>query len=119
MTSMKKILAVGLATLLVGGTATAALAAPHHSYGHSNYGGYYRHDRGGNVAGAAVAAGILGLAIGAIASSQSHDYYYAPSFAAPPPPPVYGYGVYRAPVYPYAAPAYGYAGTGVNLGFRF
>jgi hypothetical protein len=115
---MKKIIAAGLAMLLVGGSATAAMAAPHHSYGHTNYGSYYRHDRGGDIAGAAVAAGILGLAIGAIASSQSHDYY-APVYAAPPPPPVYGYGAYAAPVYPYAAPAYGYGGTSVNLGFRF
>ncbi len=115
---MKKILAAGLAMLLAGGSATAAMAAPYHSYGRANYGSYYRHDRGGDVAGAAVAAGILGLAIGAIASSQSHDYY-APAYAAPPPPPVYGYGAYNAPVYPYAAPAYGYGGTSVNLGFRF
>ena len=116
---MKKIIAAGLAVLLIGGSATAAMAAPYHRSGHANYGSYYRHDRGGNVAGAAIAAGILGLAIGAIASSQSHDYY-APVYA-PPPPPVYGYGAYRAPVYPYAAPAYGYGyrGTSVNLGFGF
>jgi hypothetical protein len=115
---MKKILAAGLAVLLVGGTATAAMAQPYRNYGHENYSSHWRHDRRGDVAGAAIAAGILGLAIGALASSQNHDYY-APAYAAPPPPPVYGYGAYAAPVYPYAAPAYRYGGTSVNLGFRF
>src|SRR5690348_8900709 len=115
---MKNILAAGLAVLLVGGTATAAMAQPYRNYGHANYSSHWRYDRRGDVAGAAIAAGILGLAVGALASSQSHDYY-APAYAAPPPLPVYGYGAYAAPVYPYAAPAYRYGGTSVNLGFRF
>ena len=116
---MKKILAAGLAVLLVGGTATAAMAQTYRNSGHADYSSHWRYHRGGDVAGAAIAAGILGLAIGALASSQSLDYYYAaPAYAAPP-PPVYGYAAYAAPVYPYAAPAYRYGGTSVNLGFRF
>ena len=115
---MKKILAAGLAVLLVGGTTTAAMAQPYRNYGHADYTSHWRHDRGRDVAGAAIAAGILGLAIGALASSQSHDYY-APAYAAPLSPPVYGYGAYAAPIYPYPAPVYRYGGSSVNLGFRF
>ena len=57
---MKKILAATLAFSLLG--ATAASAAP---YGH-----YGRGDNGG----AAIAAGIGILALGAILASQHHDY---------------------------------------------
>lgn len=72
-------------------TATAASADPR----------YYRHhhrDRGGDVAAAAIAAGIVGLAVGAAISDNDRgdrryydDRYYGRRYA-PPPPPRYGYG---------------------------
>lgn len=74
-------------------TATAASADPR----------YYRHHRGngGDVATAAIAAGIVGLAVGAAISDNDHrdrryydDRRYAPP---PPPPPRYGYGYGYAP----------------------
>lgn len=89
------------AGLLFATTAFQAEAAPR------------RHYRGGN-AGAAVAAGILGLGVAAaIASSRSNrDYYYAPGYSYP----AYGYNAYPAysygyaqPVYPRYAPRYPYA----------
>lgn len=57
--------------------------------------------------GTAIAAGIIGLGIGAaIASSDHHDRYYDG-----------GYNGYDAPVNYYAAPAYGYDyGYGVSYG---
>ncbi len=76
-------------------TATAASADPR----------YYRHhrDRGGDVAAAAIAAGIVGLAVGAAISDNDRgdrryydDRYYGRRYA-PPPPPRYGYGYGYAP----------------------
>jgi hypothetical protein len=98
------------AGLLFATTAFQAEAAPR------------RHYRGGN-AGAAVAAGILGLGVAAaIASSRSNrNHYYAPGYAYPAygysygaypaysAYPVYSYG-YAQPVYPRYAPRYPYAG---------
>ncbi|UAL09787.1 hypothetical protein [Caulobacter segnis] len=75
-------------------TATAASADPR----------YYRHhrDRGGDVATAAIAAGIVGLAVGAAISDGNRndrydDRYYGRRYAPPPPPPRYGYGYGYAP----------------------
>lgn len=56
--------------------------------------------------GTAIAAGIIGLGIGAaIASSDHHDRYYGGD---------YGYG-YDAPVNYYAQPAYGYPAYGYGV----
>lgn len=44
--------------------------------GYRGHGGYYRHDRGGDDgAGAAVAAGIIGLAVGAMAAGAARNAY--------------------------------------------
>ncbi|HEX3882745.1 MAG TPA: hypothetical protein VHW66_08810 [Stellaceae bacterium] len=52
-------------------------------------GDYHRGGRG-NVGGA-VAAGIIGLGIGAAIASGGGPYYGAPSYYAPPPAVYYGY----------------------------
>ena len=89
---MRKTLAAGLAALTFGGAVaaaaipTAAEARPHGGYygGGYGYGGHhYRH----NDNGAAIVAGIAGLAIGAAIADggRSHSYYrggygYAPAY---------------------------------------
>ena len=80
--------AAGAAALSLVAAATTASADPR----------YYRHhrDRGGDVAAAAIAAGIVGLAVGAAISDGDHrDRRYGYDdrrYYAPPPPPRYGYG---------------------------
>jgi hypothetical protein len=72
---MKKVLTAALAALTLGGAvATAAAPADARPYDGHYYGGghYYRHDNGG----AAVAAGVVGLALGAALASNAHPYYY-------------------------------------------
>ena len=81
---MKKILTGGLAALTLGGVvlggATTASAR-----------GWDHHDNGG----AAVAAGIAGLAIGAALASSDRGYYApAPAYYAQPAP-----GYYEGPAY--------------------
>jgi len=86
-----------MAAITLGG-AVCATAAPAEARPHGGgyyHGGYYGgHDRHNN-AGAAVAAGVVGLALGAALASNSHGYYdrgyydrgyYAPGY--------YGYGGY-------------------------
>ena len=78
---MRKTLAASVAALTFGGAVaataipTAAEARPHGGYhGGYGYGGhYYRHDNNG----AAIVAGIAGLAIGAALADggRSHTYY--------------------------------------------
>ena len=88
---MRKALTVAMAAITLGGavvaTAAPAEARPHGYYG-GYYGGHYRHDN----TGAAVAAGVVGLALGAALASNSHSYYdrgyydrgyYAPGYYAP------------------------------------
>jgi hypothetical protein len=91
---MKKIMAAALGALTL---ASTALVAPAEARPYSRYS--YGHDyRRGN--GDAVAAGIAGLAIGAIiGSAASRNSGYGPSYGYS-----YGYG----PRYGYARPAYGY-----------
>jgi hypothetical protein len=90
---MRKALTAAMAAITLGGAvcATAAPAEAQHYRG-GYYGGHYRHDNGG----AAVAAGVLGLALGAAIASDhgySHGYYDR------------GYGYYGGPAYAYG---YGY-----------
>jgi hypothetical protein len=100
---MRKILTVALAALTLGGAvaaaATPAAARPHGGWGgHGYYGGgrYYGHR--GSVAGPAIAAGVVGLALGAALASNSRPAYgyYDSDY------PRYGYG--------YAPGYYGYGG---------
>lgn len=87
--------AAGVAALSLVAAATTASADPR--YGH------YRGHRGNDTAAVAVAAGIVGLAVGAAISDgnrRDRGYYdqgyYAPP---PPPPPAYGYGYAPRPYY--------------------
>jgi hypothetical protein len=96
---MRKTLAAGLAALTFGG-AIAAAAVPataeardYHGGGHGYHGGYGY--RGHNNNGAAIVAGIAGLAIGAAIADGGHrshyrssyyDYGYSPGYDD------YGYG---------------------------
>jgi hypothetical protein len=89
---MKKVLTAAMAAVTLGGAvaATATPAAAQHwrgGYGGHYYGGYHHHDN----AGPAIAAGVLGLALGAaIASNNSHSYYYDRPYYG-------GYGYYGPP----------------------
>jgi hypothetical protein len=96
--------AAGVAALAMVAGATAASAQ---SYRHGGYygGGYYgRHHHGGR-GDAALAAGVVGLALGAAIASGGNDRHYRRGYdygyyAPPPPPPrYYGYGY---------GPRYGY-----------
>jgi hypothetical protein len=81
---MRKTLTAALAALTLGGaiSATAVTSAEARPYAHAYYGGHYHHGNGG----AAVAAGIAGLAIGAAIASP-HYYgggpYYGPAYYGP------------------------------------
>jgi hypothetical protein len=96
---MRKALTAALAAITLGGAvcATAAPAEAQHYRGggyHGGYGGHYRH--GGN-GGAAVAAGVVGLALGA-AIASNHNGYYDRGYG-------YDRGYYGGPAYAYG---YGY-----------
>jgi hypothetical protein len=83
--------AAGAAALSLVAAATTASADPYR-YRHHHSG------RGGDVATAAIAAGIVGLAVGAAISDNDHRdrrYYdrgYSDRRYYAPPPPRYGYG---------------------------
>ena len=76
---MRKTLTAAMAALTFGG-AVAAAAVPAQARGYEGgryYGGDYRRDyRGDNNAGVAVAAGIVGLALGAALTSGNHSTSY-------------------------------------------
>jgi hypothetical protein len=112
---MKKSLAAAMAAITFGG-AVAATALPaqaeryehHGGYGYGGYGRGYegRRDYGHrDNGGAALAAGVVGLALGAaLASSSNHSYGYGNR----------GYGGYNNGYY---APSYGYGGYGGGYGY--
>ena len=88
---MRKTLTAAMAALTFGG-AVAATAVPAQARGYEGgryYGGDYRRDYRGNDAGGAVAAGIVGLALGAALTSNSHPSYSSYGYA---PRPYYGGG---------------------------
>jgi hypothetical protein len=106
---MRKILAATVAALTFGGAVAAtapAQARPYGYYGGSRYyggGRYYHHH--GNDAGVAVAAGVVGLALGAALANNSGRGYYSNGYYGRP----YAYsngGYYSRPYYG----GYGYDG---------
>jgi hypothetical protein len=117
---MRKIFTAALAAATLGvalaGTAAPASAQP---YRYGYYGGYYGgHHHHSDVAGPALAAGVLGLAVGAALGSS---YYSHPSYGYSYPSysygyaPSYGYGYGYAPGYSGGygyAPGYGYCQAG-------
>ena len=84
---MRKTLTAAMAAMTLGG-AICATAAPAEARGyHGYYGGHgYHHDN----TGAAIAAGVVGLPLGA-AIADLGPRYYRGGYYAPPPPPYYGY----------------------------
>jgi hypothetical protein len=92
---MRKALTAAMAAITLGGAVCAtAMPADARPYSHGYYGGHYSRGNGG----AAVAAGVVGLALGA-ALASNHGYgggYYGHGYYAPG-PYAYGYG-----------PGYGY-----------
>jgi hypothetical protein len=68
---MRKLMTAAMAAITLGGaiaaTAAPAEAQPRH---------YYRYDRGHDRTGAAVAAGVAGLAIGAALAGSNHNRGY-------------------------------------------
>jgi hypothetical protein len=86
-TAMKKLITGAMAALTLGGAAVAGDASARGWYG-------YHRD---NDAGAAIAGGLVGLALGAAIASSSHPHYG--------PGPYYG-GSYFGPGY--YGPSYGY-----------
>ncbi|WP_420414287.1 BA14K family protein [Roseibium sp.] len=87
----KRLLAAALSGALLVPTIATAEAGPRHGW--RDHGGHHHQHRPGrhhrkhrnNNAGAAVAAGIIGLAAGAILLSATNR----PSYAGPPPGPAY------------------------------
>ena len=87
---MKKIVTTGLAAVVAAGSMLAAgvpAAAQNHWNGGHGYGGY-RYGHRDNDAGAIIAGGIAGLALGAALSGP--HYAYGPGYAYGPYD--YGYG---------------------------
>jgi hypothetical protein len=88
---MRKTLAAGLAALTFGGAVAAAAipttaAAREWRGGYHGYRGDWDHHRGNN--GAAIFAGVAGLALGAALADGGHRYYGGYGYA----PGYYGYG---------------------------
>lgn len=83
---MRKMLTAGLAALTFGAAAaTAAIPATADARPfHGGYHGHYHHGNGG----AAIAAGIAGLAIGAALADNHRGYDYGYGYGYP----AYGYG---------------------------
>ena len=84
---MKKILTTAVAAVTLAGAvaATATPAAAQHyrggygGYHGGYYGGHYHHDN----AGPAIAAGVLGLALGAAIANNGHSYYGGGYYGGP------------------------------------
>jgi hypothetical protein len=104
---MRKALTAAMAAITLGGAvcATAVPAqAQHYNRGHGGgYNGGHSYGHGYNNNGAAVAAGVVGLALGAAIASSNQGYYdrgYSSGYG-------YNSGYYAPPPYAYGyAPAY-------------
>ena len=85
-TLSKRLIAVALSGALLVPTIATAEAGPKRGWQGHHHGGYHynptRHRKSNNV-GAAVAAGVIGLAAGAILLGAANR----PAYAGPPPPP--------------------------------
>lgn len=106
----KSIKAAGAAlALAAAGLTTAAPAEARPWHGHR----YHHYYHGGDRAGLAIGAGIVGLALGAAIASQPGPAYYDDYgygyYPPPPPPPAYYYG---------PPPGYGYYGYWRCRGLR-
>jgi hypothetical protein len=108
---MRKTLSVALAALTLAGGALSAGAADARDHRYNSgryYNGGHDYNRGRNNDGAAIAAGIAGLAIGAAIAGGGHDRYYDNGYR--------GGGHYRQGYYDrgyydrsyYADPSYAY-----------
>jgi len=87
---MRKTLTAAMAALTFGG-AVAATAVPAEARPYDGrYYGDYRRDRRDNDAGVAIAAGIVGLALGAALTSGNNSSYGSYGYAQP----YYGSGYY-------------------------
>ena len=77
---MKKFVTAAMAALTVGGAVAAAAVPAQAQYwrGGGYHGGYYGgyHHHHGSDAGPAIAAGVLGLALGAAIANNGHSHYY-------------------------------------------
>ena len=75
---MRKTLTAAMAALTFGGAvAASAVPAQARDYNNRYYGGDYRRDNRSNDAGVAIAAGIVGLALGAALTSGNQNTGYA------------------------------------------
>jgi hypothetical protein len=95
---MNKVFTAAVAALTIGGTIAAAVPAEAQSYRHRDDHRYDRHRNNNNNTGVAIAAGVVGLALGAaLASGGRNDnpryygnsYYGGDRYARPY---SYGYG---------------------------
>jgi hypothetical protein len=109
---MRKILTLSLAATTAISAVAFSTAASAYDYG--SYRNYYSSNHNSDVAGAAIAAGVIGLVIGAaLASSSSHNYdngYYNRGYSQQP---------YYGGSYGYSQPYYGggYGSYGGGYGY--
>jgi hypothetical protein len=85
---MRKVLTTAMAAVTLGGAVAAAATPAAAQHYHGGYHGYYGHHH--DNAGPAIAAGVLGLALGAAIASNGHGYGHSYYYDRP----YYGGGYY-------------------------
>ena len=105
---MLKALKIGVMAT-VAAASLATVAAPAQA---RDWDGYHR---GGDATGAAIAGGVIGLALGAAIASSNHPSYDNYSYGYSDYSPAYYGGGYYAPTY-YGGTSYGY---GYNRGYGY